>query len=129
MCVYVCIYTHTYICTYVQKYVRTHTHLPRYNCHLFFCISKMILLYNTLKIVHLLLKAIVCKFKHRTVALILLSIFWHSILPDHGLFQPKHVVIKFSYNIHSCYHKGMSKLKPLRCLSRAHCSCSIFSQF
>jgi hypothetical protein len=37
------------------------------------------------------------KFKHLIVMLILLSIFWYSVLPDNGLFQQKHVVTKFLY--------------------------------
>ena len=106
-----CVHTHTHIHTYIPIYVRTkmctihtrtRTHLPRYYWHLLFYIFQMILLYNTLKMVPLLAEEVIFKFKHGTVALMRLSIFWYCVLPDHGLFQPKHIVSQFSYNIHSC---------------------------
>ena len=81
--------------TRTRTHTHTHTHLPRYYCHLFFYIFKMILSCDTY-IIPVLSKEVVFKFKHFSVALILLSIFWYSVLPDHGLFQPKNVS-KFPY--------------------------------
>ena len=128
VCMYVYIYiythihthTHIYTHTYIHTHTHTHTHINIYVCtkmcmytythtHTFpditaTCFSVPLRWYCCTTV---LKSYLYCQRRSHVnsnivqLQLILLSVFWYSVLPDCGLFQPKHVVSKFSYNINS----------------------------